>query len=126
MFDIGFWELLIVAIVALFVVGPERVPGLIRSTGQWVGRIRAFTQSVRQELDQEISKVEEMKRLTQEQMEIFNRNALAENDKPTVPTAAGRSAPVVPNSAVSDEPSGPQPADVASDASPKPATTKTD
>ena len=55
MFDIGFWELLLIAIVALVVVGPERMPRLIRVTGLWIGRANASIQSVRSEISRELS-----------------------------------------------------------------------
>ena len=54
MFDIGFWELLLIAVVALVVVGPERMPRLIRVTGLWIGRANASIQSVRSEISREL------------------------------------------------------------------------
>lgn len=61
MFDIGFLELIIVAIVALLVLGPERLPGAIRTTGLWVGRIRRTLSSIQEEINQELQ-LEELKR----------------------------------------------------------------
>ena len=55
MFDIGFWELLLIAVVALIVVGPERMPRLIRVTGLWIGRANASIQSVRSEISRELN-----------------------------------------------------------------------
>ena len=60
MFDIGFWELLLIAIVALVVVGPERLPKLVRVVGLWVGRANASIQSIRTEISQEL-RAEELK-----------------------------------------------------------------
>lgn len=60
MFDIGFWELSLIAIVALVVVGPERLPKLIRVVGLWVGRANASVQSIRNEISQEL-RAEELK-----------------------------------------------------------------
>ncbi|MGL5948926.1 MAG: Sec-independent protein translocase protein TatB [Aeromonas sp.] len=54
MFDIGFWELLLVGIVALVVLGPERLPGAIRSVAHWVKLVRGTAQSVKAELEQEL------------------------------------------------------------------------
>ena len=54
MFDIGFFELLLIGIVMLVVVGPERLPKLMRVTGLWVGRANASIQSIRSELAQEL------------------------------------------------------------------------
>lgn len=60
MFDIGFWELFIIAVVALVVVGPERLPKLVRVTGLWIGRANASVQSIRREISQEL-RAEELK-----------------------------------------------------------------
>ena len=60
MFDIGFWELLLIAIVALVVVGPERLPKLVRVVGLWVGKANASIQSVRSEISREL-RAEELK-----------------------------------------------------------------
>ena len=54
MFDIGFTELLLVAVIALVVLGPERLPGAIKTTAYWVGKIRRSFQSVKSELEREI------------------------------------------------------------------------
>ena len=40
MFDIGFAELLLIAVVGLLVIGPERLPSAIRTTSLWLGRLR--------------------------------------------------------------------------------------
>jgi sec-independent protein translocase protein TatB len=60
MFDIGFWELFLIAIVALVVVGPERLPKLVRITGLWIGRANSSIQSIRNEISQEL-RAEELK-----------------------------------------------------------------
>jgi len=59
-FDIGFWELLLIAVVALVVVGPERLPKLIRVVGLWVGKANASVQSIRSEISREL-RAEELK-----------------------------------------------------------------
>jgi sec-independent protein translocase protein TatB len=59
MFDIGFWELVIISIVALLVVGPERLPGLIRDLGRWARAVRRFVVQTRQELERELDFEEE-------------------------------------------------------------------
>jgi Tat protein translocase TatB subunit len=54
MFDVGFSELLIIAVVALLVLGPERLPHAARFAGLWVRRARAQWESVRAELEREL------------------------------------------------------------------------
>ena len=54
MFDIGFSELVLVAIVALLVLGPERLPKVARVAGMWLGRARRTLRAVKQEIDREL------------------------------------------------------------------------
>ena len=61
MFDVGFSELLIIAVVALLVLGPERLPKAARFAGLWVRRARAQWYSVKAELERELAS-EDLKR----------------------------------------------------------------
>lgn len=54
MFDIGFAELLLIAVVGLLVIGPERLPSAIRTTSLWLGRLRRSFSSMKQEIEREI------------------------------------------------------------------------
>ena len=54
MFDIGFSELVVIALVALVVLGPERLPKAARLAGLWVRRARAHWYSVKSEFEQEL------------------------------------------------------------------------
>lgn len=54
MFDIGFTELLLVGLVALIVLGPERLPGAARTAGLWIGRIKRSFLSIKTEVEREI------------------------------------------------------------------------
>ncbi len=71
MFDVGFWELSIIAIVALVVIGPERLPKVARTAGHWIGRGRRFVASVKADIDKEI-KAEELKQILEEQAQKAN------------------------------------------------------
>ena len=53
MFDIGFWELSLIAIIGLVVLGPERLPVAIRTVRGWIASIRGFSESVKNELTEE-------------------------------------------------------------------------
>ena len=55
MFDIGFSELVLVAVVGLLVLGPERLPGAIRTGSLWLGRLRRSFNSIRAEIEREIN-----------------------------------------------------------------------
>ena len=61
MFDFSFGEMLVVALVALVVLGPERLPKAARFTGLWVRKARAHWYSVKSELESELAS-EELKR----------------------------------------------------------------
>ncbi|HHQ4601846.1 Sec-independent protein translocase protein TatB [Aeromonas veronii] len=54
MFDIGFWELVVIGVVALVVLGPERLPVAIRTATHWIRLIRSTANSVKSELEQEL------------------------------------------------------------------------
>ena len=55
MFDVGFSELLMIAVVALLVLGPERLPRAARMAGLWARRARAQWHSIRAELESEMA-----------------------------------------------------------------------
>ena len=61
MFDIGFPELVLVAIVGLLVIGPERLPEALRTLGLWFGRMRRSFTAVKAEIEKEIG-MDEVKR----------------------------------------------------------------
>lgn len=75
MFDIGFWELMLIALVALIVVGPERLPKLIRVTGLWIGRANASVQSIRNEISREL-RAEELKQALNKTVDVSNVNKI--------------------------------------------------
>ncbi len=54
MFDIGFTELLLIAVITLVVMGPERMPQMIRSISLWVGRARQTFTAAKRELEREV------------------------------------------------------------------------
>ncbi|APZ43620.1 Sec-independent protein translocase protein TatB [Acidihalobacter ferrooxydans] len=70
MFDSGFSELMLIAIVALIVVGPERLPGLARKAGYWVGKFRRYVSTVRAEIEREINAEELRGMLSKQEDEI--------------------------------------------------------
>ena len=54
MFDIGFAELVIIGVVSLLVIGPERLPSAIRTASLWLGKIRRGFNDIKQEVQQEL------------------------------------------------------------------------
>jgi sec-independent protein translocase protein TatB len=55
MFDVGFWELVVIAVVALLVVGPEKLPALARAAGQWLARGQRVVQGFRADVERELA-----------------------------------------------------------------------
>lgn len=69
MFEVGFSELCMVALVALLVIGPERLPKMARLAGFWLGKTRAMVANVKAEISAELQ-AEEMRQLFQEQVAL--------------------------------------------------------
>lgn len=65
MFDVGFSELMVIAVVALVVIGPERLPVVARTVGTFLGRAQRYFNSVKAEVNRELQ-LEELKRIQQE------------------------------------------------------------
>ena len=66
MFDIGFWEIFLILILALLVVGPERLPKAARTAGYWFGKARRYVEGVKEEVASEFD-VNELKRMVHNQ-----------------------------------------------------------
>jgi sec-independent protein translocase protein TatB len=88
MFDIGFWELVLVGVVSLLVFGPERLPRVAREAALWLRKARSMVASVKSEIDQELqlqelrqSLLEEKKKLERE-ARALNRNGIAKMIEP--------------------------------------------
>jgi sec-independent protein translocase protein TatB len=66
MFDVGFQEIMLIFVILLIVVGPERLPKLARTLGLWIGKARTIVSSVKSEVEREI-RVSELKQSLREQ-----------------------------------------------------------
>ena len=66
MFDIGFWELTMIAVIALLVIGPDKLPDVARTAGKWVGRARRFVGDVKSDIDRELKQDEIRKALAED------------------------------------------------------------
>jgi len=78
MFDVGFWELCLVGLVSLLVIGPEKLPKAARVAGFWVGKTRNIVASVKAEIKQELQ-AEEMRQILKEQSGLEEINTLIED-----------------------------------------------
>lgn len=123
MFDIGFAELLIIAVVSLLVIGPERLPGTVRTVMAWVHRLRRGFNEIRMEVEQELhndavmqelkktgsqirEQAREASREVEEGLDSVKRDL--ESDIPgTQQTQASEAEPVPPADAPGDSPAEP-------------------
>ena len=72
MFDIGFAELILIGVVALLVIGPERLPEAIRTASMWLNRIRRGFNEIKQEVQQELHNDAVMRDLRQTGEQLKN------------------------------------------------------
>ncbi|WP_341521673.1 Sec-independent protein translocase protein TatB [Pseudomonas sp. G.S.17] len=118
MFGISFSELLLVGLVALLVLGPERLPGAARTAGLWVGRLKRSFNAIKQEVEREIGADEIRRQLHNEHilsLEQEARKIMSPQPPAAAPASAAEvtSAPVEPVvSTVPVTPPAPTPAEL--------------
>ena len=81
MFDMGFLELLVIGIIALIVLGPERLPKAARTVGLWVGKAKQGFNSVKNEIERELKVQELQQQIEQQKSELeeqLNKHSLDE------------------------------------------------
>ena len=81
MFDIGFQELLLIGVIALIVVGPERLPKMARTLGLWSGKIRYYVNQVKNDIDREVRAQELKELLDKPAAELKDLSSVAEETK---------------------------------------------
>ena len=70
MFDAGFLEMLVIGVIALLVVGPERLPGVAAKAGKFIGKMKAFVATTRADIEKEIRADEMQGMLAKQKKEI--------------------------------------------------------
>jgi len=70
MFDSGFLEMLVVGIIALLVIGPERLPEVAAKVGKFIGKVKAFVATTRDDIEREIRADELQNMLAKQKEEI--------------------------------------------------------
>ncbi|AMN78459.1 Sec-independent protein translocase protein TatB [Pseudomonas azotoformans] len=100
MFGISFSELLLVGLVALLVLGPERLPGAARTAALWIGRLKRSFNAIKQEVEREIGADEIRRQLHNEHILSLEQEArkilspVQEPAKPAEPVPENSIAPV--------------------------------
>lgn len=130
MFDVGLSELIVIGVVALVVIGPERLPAVARTIGTMIGRAQRYFNSVKAEVNRELQ-LEELRRLQQETyervmaMETEVKTELAQMEQ-TIHDAGAEAQAALKSAAASQEPASaaaPAPAVVAPvEAAPAPSS----
>ncbi len=75
---------MIIGVVALVVVGPERFPGMLKQIGHWVGKFRRVMNSVKTDIAKEVDKADQLQTLLDEQKNILERHVEIDLSKPAV------------------------------------------
>jgi len=101
MFDIGFAELLIIAIVGLVVLGPEKLPVAVRTVGLWVSKAKRTLSSIQSEISEEL-RLDEMKRQIVMKQEELDRE-LDEMRRPSSEDSAAYTPKAADTTAVEDK-----------------------
>ncbi len=78
MLEIGFWELCLIAVVALLILGPERLPLAARTAGLWIGKARRMIGNVKSEIDRELQLDEVRKKLREEESKLKESTGLGD------------------------------------------------
>lgn len=83
MFDIGFSEILLIMVVALIVIGPERLPRVARSLGQWWARLQRYVNKVKQEISTsaELDELRKAQRDMQAELDALERSVRRANEE---------------------------------------------
>ena len=87
MFDVGFQELTLISLIALIVVGPERLPRMARTLGLWMGKIRYYVGQVKSDIDREVRAQELKELLDKPARELDELKSVAEETKGTLDQA---------------------------------------
>ena len=104
MFDVGFQELTLIGVIALIVVGPERLPKMARTLGLWMGKIRYYVRQVKDDIDREVRAQELKEMLDKPARELDDLGKVAEEAKGALDQAKGALGEA--KSAFEDAPSG--------------------
>jgi sec-independent protein translocase protein TatB len=123
MFDMGFTEMMLIGIVALIVIGPERLPGVARTAGKYFGRLKRFVSSVKADVEQEL-RTDELRQILADQKKELDTIKDSMNDaskafekEVTAVTEAGDL-----TDSLEETPSSTDQVPAASDVDPEPAT----
>ena len=97
MLDIGFLELMLIGIVGLLVLGPERLPRAARTTGMWIGKIKRTVSGMQREISAQLEAEELRQKLNEQQKKLDDSLKKAKLDVESIADTPARSDAVQPN-----------------------------
>ncbi len=81
MFDLSFWEIVVIGIIAVIVVGPERLPGMAYTAGKWITKVKRFVANARAEVESEFNTAELRKLMSMQEEEMQKLRKLVEETR---------------------------------------------
>ncbi len=81
MFDLSFWEIVVIGIIAVIVVGPERLPGMAYTAGKWITKVKRFVANARAEVESEFNTAELRKLMNVQEEEMQKLRKLVEDTR---------------------------------------------
>ena len=91
MLDIGFLELMLIGIVGLLVLGPERLPRAARTTGMWIGKIKRTVSGMQREISAQLEAEELRQKLNEQQKKLDDSLKKAKQDVESIADAPSSS-----------------------------------
>lgn len=104
MLDIGFLELVLVGVVALLVLGPERLPRAARTAGLWIGKIKRTVSGMQREISAQLEAEELRQKLNEQQKKLDESLKKAKQDVESITDSPSRSAsPTAPTQTATEQ-----------------------
>lgn len=100
MFDIGFFEICLIGVIALLVIGPEKLPRVARTVGLWLGKAQGMIKTVKYEIDEQV-RLEELKQSMEKVNQDF-QHAVSSTNEAVDETVSEIKESVQPDSQASD------------------------
>jgi len=100
MFDVGIWEVALLLVIAMIVVGPDRLPKLATTLGRWTGKIRRMAQTIQRDIDRQIAiedqaelkaSVESMRKNMNDASQALNQNLMTDSTAQAKPAKTDNS-----------------------------------
>lgn len=95
MFDVGIWEVALLLVIAMVVVGPDRLPKLATTLGRWTGKIRRMAQTIQRDIDRQIAledqeqlktSIDSMRKNMSDASQALNQDVMTDSKQPSAET----------------------------------------